>query len=151
MHHVVIMCSNAIISRRQFLRTGSLIGIATGVGIKSLPSWAEKFPSGRPLEEFSYSDVSISSEVHESQLRNTHSVLIALSEDSLVKPFRQMSGMAAPGEDLAVGTRTIPITTIARVSIRVSRRAATSDNGCRHWHAPMPLPEKRKLAKRCYG
>jgi len=100
----VIMCKglgrNAIISRRQFLRAGSIIGIATGVGIKSLPGWAEKFPSGLPLEEFSYSDVSISSEAHESQLRNTHSVLMALSEDSLLKPFRQMSGMAAPGEDL---------------------------------------------------
>ena len=100
----MIMCRgwgrNAIISRRQFLRTGSLFGIATGVGIKALPGWAEKFPLGLPLEEFSYSDVSIASDAHESQLMNTHSVLMALSEDSLLKPFRQMSGMAAPGEDL---------------------------------------------------
>jgi len=47
----------------SFCERGSLIGIATGVGIKSLPGWAEKFPSGLPLEEFDYSDVSISSEV----------------------------------------------------------------------------------------
>lgn len=31
---------------------------------------------------------------------NTHSVLMALDEDSLLKPFRQMSGMPAPGADL---------------------------------------------------
>ena len=42
----------------------------------------------------------MASEAHESQLMNTHSVLMALSEDSLLKPFRQMAGMAAPGEDL---------------------------------------------------
>jgi DUF1680 family protein len=42
----------------------------------------------------------MASDAHESQLMNTHSVLMALSEDSLLKPFRQMSGMPAPGEDL---------------------------------------------------
>ena len=31
---------------------------------------------------------------------NTHAVLMELSEDSLLKPFRQMCGMPAPGEDL---------------------------------------------------
>jgi DUF1680 family protein len=53
-----------------------------------------------PLAEFGYGDVSIASDPHESQLFNTHDVLMALSEDSLLKPFRQMSGMTAPGEDL---------------------------------------------------
>ena len=55
---------------------------------------------GAPLSEFGYGDVSIASEPHESQLMNTHSVLMNLSEDSLLKPFRQMSGMPAPGEDM---------------------------------------------------
>jgi hypothetical protein len=55
---------------------------------------------GTPLAEFGYGDVSMASEAHESQLMNTHAVLMALSEDSLLKPFRQMSGMPAPGEDL---------------------------------------------------
>jgi DUF1680 family protein len=31
---------------------------------------------------------------------NTHSVLMGLSDDSLLKPLRQMSGLEAPGEDL---------------------------------------------------
>jgi DUF1680 family protein len=52
------------------------------------------------LSEFGYGDVSISSDLHESQLMNTHSVLMGLSDDSLLKPLRQMSGLEAPGEDL---------------------------------------------------
>ncbi len=52
------------------------------------------------LAEFGYGNVTLASELHDSQLANTHSVLMALSEDSMLKPFRQMSGMQAPGEDL---------------------------------------------------
>ena len=54
----------------------------------------------RPLEQFDYGDVVLTSEPHEKQLDETHSVLMGLSEDSLLKPLRQMSGQAAPGEDL---------------------------------------------------
>ncbi|HEY1501377.1 MAG TPA: beta-L-arabinofuranosidase domain-containing protein [Acidobacteriaceae bacterium] len=42
----------------------------------------------------------LASDLHETQLHQTHAVLMALSEDSLLKPFRQMSGMTAPGENL---------------------------------------------------
>lgn len=42
----------------------------------------------------------MASNPNEAQLMNTHSVLMALDEDSLLKPLRQMSGMPAPGEDL---------------------------------------------------
>ena len=53
-----------------------------------------------PLAEFDYSDVTLNSALHEAQLKNTHDVLMNLSEDSLLKPFRQMAGRAAPGADL---------------------------------------------------
>ena len=53
-----------------------------------------------PLAEFGYGDVLMSSDLHETQLHETHAVLMSLSDDSLLKPFRQMSGMPAPGEDL---------------------------------------------------
>src|SRR5579864_3039615 len=53
-----------------------------------------------PLQEFDYGDVSLDSEVHEQQLRQTHDVLMGLSDDALLKPFRAMIGQAAPGEDL---------------------------------------------------
>jgi DUF1680 family protein len=53
-----------------------------------------------PLKEFGYGDVTLTSELHEKQLHETHAVLMELSEDSLLKPFRQMAGQPAPGADL---------------------------------------------------
>jgi len=91
----------AAISRRRFLKTSSLTAAAIArLGLRSQSAWAAKADFAAPLAEFGYGEVNIASEAHESQLMNTHSVLMALSEDSLLKPFRQMSGMAAPGEDL---------------------------------------------------
>src|SRR5262252_10400171 len=52
------------------------------------------------LSEFSYGDISIDSAAHHAQLQNTQDVLMSLSEDSLLKPFRQMAGQPAPGADL---------------------------------------------------
>ncbi len=88
------------ISRRRFLQTGSLAAAAAGIGIRSREAWGAEGTLSTPLEEFGYGDVAMASEAHEAQLMNTHEVLMALSEDSLLKPFRQMSGMAAPGEAL---------------------------------------------------
>lgn len=98
------MCNEHIgcgaVSRRQFLRTGSLAAAAVaGLGTR-IDAWAAGNPAAAPLTEFSYGDVSLASEAHEAQLKNTHDVLMALSEDSLLKPLRQMAGMPAPGEDL---------------------------------------------------
>lgn len=98
------MCNNpksaSPLSRRQFLQTSSLAATAAGIGFRTRGAWAIEPPSSAPLIEFGYGDVSMASEAHESQLMNTHSVLMNLSEDSLLKPFRQMSGMPAPGDDL---------------------------------------------------
>src|SRR3984885_2622986 len=88
-------------SRRQFLRSSSLAAAAiTGSGLWSRGAWGVESPAAGPLSEFSYGDVLMASDLHESQLMTTHAVLMALSEDSLLKPLRQMSGMPAPGEDL---------------------------------------------------
>ena len=53
-----------------------------------------------PLAQFDYGDVEFASGLHDAQLAETHHVLMGLSDDSLLKPFRQMSGMPAPGDDL---------------------------------------------------
>ncbi|HLJ39327.1 MAG TPA: beta-L-arabinofuranosidase domain-containing protein [Steroidobacteraceae bacterium] len=53
-----------------------------------------------PLREFGYADVRVDSALQRAQLESTHEVLMQLSEDSLLKPFRQMAGMSAPGADL---------------------------------------------------
>jgi hypothetical protein len=85
-------------SRRRFLQSGSLASAA----IATRPLWtfaAEPLPAS-PLTEFSYGDVLLSSDLHETQLMTTHAVLMSLSDDSLLKPFRQMAGLPAPGEDL---------------------------------------------------
>ncbi len=52
------------------------------------------------LEEFEYGDVTLDSPIHEDQLRLTHAVLMDLDDDALMKPFRAMIGLPAPGEDL---------------------------------------------------
>jgi len=88
------------ISRRHFIQRGSLaVTSLAGIRFGTLKAWGAS-AAAAPLDEFGYADVSIASDPHESQLMNTHSVLMNLSEDSLLKPFRQMSGMPAPGEDL---------------------------------------------------
>jgi hypothetical protein len=82
-------------SRRGFLAASPLVALTSG------RLWDRAAPgTAGQLAEFGYADVSLASDMHESQLRETHAVLMALSEDSLLKPFRQMSGMPAPGEDL---------------------------------------------------
>jgi uncharacterized protein len=53
-----------------------------------------------PLEQFEYGDVTLGSELHERQLDETHAVLMGLSDDSLLKPLREMSGQPAHGEDI---------------------------------------------------
>ena len=89
------------ISRRGFLQAGSwAVAAAAGSAFGRPMARGDESAGATPLEEFGYGDVLMTSDPHESQLMSTHAVLMALSEDSLLKPFRQMSGMAAPGEDL---------------------------------------------------
>jgi hypothetical protein len=89
------------ISRRGFLRAGTFVAAAaSGEGLWRNLAWGESVPADGPLGEFGYGDVLLSSELHETQLRETHAVLMSLDEDSLLKPFRQMSGLPAPGENL---------------------------------------------------
>ena len=90
----------ARISRRGFLKASSAAAAAGSAGLWRRVARAAEAPES-PLAEFGYGDVLLTSDLHESQLLNTHAVLMALSEDSLLKPFRQMSGLPAPGEDLS--------------------------------------------------
>jgi uncharacterized protein len=86
------------ISRRTFVQSSSLATAAAVASHFKFPAAVETFT--RPLEEFGYGDVTLTSELHEKQLHETHAVLMELSEDSLLKPFRQMAGQPAPGADL---------------------------------------------------
>ncbi len=91
----------APMSRRKFLRAAT--GAAGAVSFRRIncpfPA-AQSRPLPSPLAEFGYRDVTLDSQIHEAQLKNTHDVLMSLSEDSLLRPFRQMAEQSAPGEDL---------------------------------------------------
>ena len=92
---------NRGVSRRAFVQAGSLSAAA----LASRSLWSEVISgqgisAGPPLAEFGYADVLMSSEPHEAQFRETQAVLMYLSDDSLLKPMREMSGMPAPGENL---------------------------------------------------
>ncbi|HUA14285.1 MAG TPA: beta-L-arabinofuranosidase domain-containing protein [Verrucomicrobiae bacterium] len=91
------------VSRRTFLQSSALASAAGLLSSRSAglrTAFRAQPTRPTPLEEFGYGDVSLESERHEQQLRETHAVLMGLNEDSLMKPFRAMSGKAAPGEDL---------------------------------------------------
>src|SRR5215475_8958820 len=85
------------ISRREFARLAA--GAAAAGCTPLLAATAGDAPAP-VLAEFAYGDVSVESAAHRAQLENTHQVLMSLSEDSLLKPFRQMVGQSAPGADL---------------------------------------------------
>jgi DUF1680 family protein len=91
----------APMSRRKFAKLSA--GAAAGlVGSNPLSLWAQPHSGvlAAPLKQFDYGEVTLTSDLHESQLKNTHDVLMALNEDSLLKPFRAMAGQSAPGTDL---------------------------------------------------
>ncbi|HTS38480.1 MAG TPA: beta-L-arabinofuranosidase domain-containing protein [Candidatus Solibacter sp.] len=92
------MPHSSSISRRRFLQSAALVSAASLPPFRPFAFASE--PSAVPLEEFDYGDVSLDSPLHEQQLHQTHEVLMGLSEDALLKPFRQMIGKPAPGEDL---------------------------------------------------
>ena len=100
------MPSSRSVSRRKFLQSAALASAASvipsfrksALALGSSPG--SELAKPVPLEEFSYGDVSLTSTLHERQLQQTHDLLMGLSEDSLLKPFRQMVGQPAPGEEL---------------------------------------------------
>jgi uncharacterized protein len=88
-------------SRRTFVQSAATAAAAiTTKGLWTDLAAASDLGPSNLLSQFGYGDVSLASDLHESQLRETHSVLMQLSDDSLLKPFRQMAGMPSPGEDL---------------------------------------------------
>lgn len=84
--------------RRRLLQIGALA--TAGSFASRAVAWGDEPGAPGALAEFGYGDVSIASDAHEAQFRNTQSVLMSLSEDSLLMPFRQMAGLPAPGVEM---------------------------------------------------
>lgn len=53
-----------------------------------------------PLEEFGYEQISVRGTIQIAQRDNVSAILIGMDEDSLLKPFREMSGQTAVGISL---------------------------------------------------
>jgi DUF1680 family protein len=94
------MAPSIEVSRRRFIQSVSMAAAGMAMPGRGLAEKPAIDPALQPLAQFEYGDVTLMSEPHESQLEATHGVLMGLSDDSLLKPLRQMSGQPAPGEDL---------------------------------------------------
>jgi len=88
------------ISRRKFLLESSAALAGAASSRLWFPTRAAAALAQPALTEFEYGDVVLSGELHERQLQNSLDVLMNLSEDSILKPLRQMSGQPAPGDEL---------------------------------------------------
>jgi DUF1680 family protein len=97
-----IMTDDSTISRRHFL--GAAATVAAAAPALRAPSLLRgatyRAPLAKPLDAFTYSDVTITSSIHEKQLHDTLAVLQTVSDESLLKPLRAMSGQPAPGDEL---------------------------------------------------
>jgi len=85
--------------RRDVLKAGTLLvcGGALGTaGVRRVFA-AEALT---PLAELRHAQVRFDPGPVERQARENHQLLLHLDEDSLLRPFRQRAGMAAPGSDL---------------------------------------------------
>ncbi|MDE1177732.1 MAG: glycoside hydrolase family 127 protein [Edaphobacter sp.] len=84
-------------TRREFLGRG-----AATLAALSLPTQmhGEDVPAAAPLEQFEYGQVQLLEGPMLEQFRHNHALFLGLNNDSLLKPFRQLAGQSAPGEDM---------------------------------------------------
>jgi hypothetical protein len=81
-------------NRREALAALAAFGAAGFTAV------ARAAPEQSPLEEFPYDQVAVRSAGPAAQRENVISVMLGLNEDSLLLPFRAMSGREAPGVSL---------------------------------------------------
>ncbi|WP_433975120.1 beta-L-arabinofuranosidase domain-containing protein [Tunturiibacter lichenicola] len=91
---------NSEISRRDVLRGGAAVITGGALQRMGFAAGVDAARGARPLEEVSYDQVRLKSPLHLAQLENVRSVLMGLSDDSLLMPFRKMVGQDTPGDDI---------------------------------------------------
>src|ERR1035438_2408745 len=88
-------------SRRTFLKASAALGASALLDSHKELAIAENLPANAPtLSQFGYGDVTLLDGPLREQFDRNHAIYRALDEDSLLKPFRQRAGLAAPGEDM---------------------------------------------------
>ncbi len=80
--------------RRRF------VSLSLGAAAASRLARAETGSHQPPLRSPAYNQVTVLSEPYLAQQRNTLGVLMGLSDDSLLQPFRAMAGQPAPGVNI---------------------------------------------------
>jgi uncharacterized protein len=86
-------------TRRAFLRSSAALAAGSAV-LRDVHALDMPKTAATPLSQFSYEDVQLLDGPMLEQFRNNHTIFLNLDEDSLLKPFRQLSGLPAPGEDM---------------------------------------------------
>ena len=88
------------LTRRHFVQGSLLAGGA--LALRRGLSAASSAPTVRrpQLSQVSYDQVRLLNGPLKVQFDRNHAFFLALSEDSLLKPFRQKAGLPAPGEDM---------------------------------------------------
>jgi len=91
------------VDRRTFLKATSATAARACVG-SILPAWAASDKSlvavSTPLTTFAYGDVQLLDGPMKRQFEENHSRFLNLDDDRMLKVFRQVAGLAAPGEDM---------------------------------------------------
>ena len=94
------------ITRRKFFALGaSTIGAALAqrtlaAAIPETASAKASIAINQPIRTFDYSQVELLEGPMRQQFDTNHAFFFKLNEDSLLKPFRQLAGLKAPGEDM---------------------------------------------------
>jgi DUF1680 family protein len=89
-------------SRRDFLRSSAALAAGAAV-LRTSGAWADfgpAVPASTRLSQFDYPDVQLLDGPMLVQFQQNHALFLNLSDDSLLKPFRQLSQQPAPGEDM---------------------------------------------------
>ncbi|WP_263375404.1 glycoside hydrolase family 127 protein [Granulicella aggregans] len=90
-------------SRRSFLKRGAALAAGSavmhGVAFGATTNAATSLKPTR-LMQFDYADVQLLDGPMQEQFKHNHELFLNLDEDSMLKPFRQLTGMPAPGEDM---------------------------------------------------
>src|SRR3974377_428935 len=93
------------VSRRGFLKAASAVTVSA-YAVTSLPAWASSTsPKGSvavtpSLSTFPYADVQLLAGPMKRQFEENHARFLNLEDDRLLKVFRQVAGLPAPGEDM---------------------------------------------------
>src|SRR5579863_2628851 len=96
------------VSRRTFLQAATVTTAAT-CAARVIPAWASADTAApdrgpvavdTPLATFSYADVELLDGPMRRQFEENHARFLNLDDDRLLKVFRQVAGLPAPGEDM---------------------------------------------------